>query len=109
PIFDHIDAGRIRALVTPITLAEVVAGPLAAGREDLAACYRATLTASRGWSLRPLDADIAMLSARLRLRHRLKLPDAIQLATALHEGCHALVTHDRDYRRVKGIAILGSP
>lgn len=109
PIFEAVEAGRIRAIVTPITLAEVVAGPLRAGREDLAARYRAALTSSPGWTLRPLDADIAMLAARLRFRHRLKLPDALQLATALEEGCHALITHDRDYHRVKGIAVLGPP
>lgn len=42
-----------------------------------------------------LDADLAVLAARLRIEHRLGLPDAIQLATALSECCDALVTHDR--------------
>jgi predicted nucleic acid-binding protein len=108
PIFADIDRGRIQALVTPITLAEVVAGPLRAEKEALATRYRQAITASLGWSLRELDADIAMLAARLRLAHRLKLPDAIQLATAVHEGCAALVTHDRDFTGVTDIPILGT-
>ena len=33
-IFSDIEAGRIQALVTPITIAEVVTGPLRAGKED---------------------------------------------------------------------------
>ena len=107
PIFADIDAGRIQALVTPITLAEVVSGPLRAGKEALAARYRQILTSSSGWSLRELDADIAMLAARLRISHRLKLPDAIQLATAIHESCAALVTHDRDFSGVTDIPVLG--
>jgi len=45
---------------------------------------------------------------RLRLVHRLKLPDAIQLATAVHEGCAALVTHDRDFAGVTDLPILGA-
>lgn len=55
-----------------------------------------------------LDADIAVLAARLRAKHRLKLPDAIQLATAIHTGCHALVTHDRGFSGIADLPILGS-
>jgi predicted nucleic acid-binding protein len=107
PVFADVQAGRISALVTPITLAEVVSGPLRAGKDALAQRYRNALTSSPGWSLRHLDADIAVLAARFRLRHRLKLPDAIQLATAVHDGCHAVVTHDRDFGRVREILVLG--
>lgn len=107
PLFDAIDAGRLQALITPITLAEIATGPLKAGKEALAERYRHALTASPGWTLRALDADIAVLAARLRLRHRLRLPDALQLATALHEGCAALVTHDREFRAVTDLPILG--
>jgi predicted nucleic acid-binding protein len=107
PIFADVQAGRISALVTPVTLAEVVSGPLRAGKEALAQRYRHALTDSSGWRLAPLDGDIAMLAARFRLRHRLRLPDAIQLATAVHEGCHALVSHDRDFGKVREVLVLG--
>jgi len=108
-LFEAVDNGRIRALVTPITVAEVVSGPLKARKEALAERYRRTLTQSPGWSTRDIDADVAVLAARLRLRHRLKLPDAIQLAVALEEGCYAVVTHDRDFSSVKDVLILGTP
>jgi len=108
-IFAAIDAGRIYAVVTAVTLAEVVAGPLCAGRDDLAERYRHALTASPAWTLRELDAELAMLAARLRLRHHLRLPDAFQLAVAVHEGCFALVTHDRDFSSVTDLPVLGPP
>jgi predicted nucleic acid-binding protein len=108
PIFADVDAGRIHALITPITVAEVVAGPIAAGEEGLAARYRQALTSASGWSVRDIDSDIAVLAARLRIRHRLKLPDAIQLAVALNDGCFALVTHDRDFSDVTELAVLGT-
>jgi predicted nucleic acid-binding protein len=107
-LFEAVDKGRIRALVTPITVAEVVSGPLKARKEALAERYRRTLTQSPGWSTRDIDADVAVLAARLRLRHGLKLPDAIQLAVALEEGCYALVTHDRDFGDVTDVLILGA-
>lgn len=106
PLFADIDAGRVRALVTPITLAEVTTGPLKARREALAERYRRALTRTGGWSLRELDADIAVLAARLRIRHKLKLPDAFQLAVTVHEGCDALVTADRDFSTVTDVTIF---
>ena len=106
-VFEAIDAGRIQAIVTPITVAEVVCGPIKAGNEALAERYRYALCSGIGWSLRDLDADIAMLAARLRIQHRIKLPDAIQLATAIHDGCYALITYDRDFGDDETIQILG--
>lgn len=107
-LFADIDSGRVEAFVTPITLAEVLVGPLKAGNEVIAERYRAVLTAGPGWTLQALDADISVLAARLRAKHRLKLPDAIQLATAIHTGCYALVTHDRDFSGIADLPILGS-
>ncbi|MCA9532751.1 MAG: PIN domain-containing protein [Myxococcales bacterium] len=107
-LFDAVDRGRIRALVTPITIAEVVTGPLKAGKDALAERYRRALTQNPGWTLRSIDADIAVLAARLRVRHALKLPDAMQLAVALETGCHALVTHDRDFDSVSDMLVLGA-
>jgi predicted nucleic acid-binding protein len=107
-LFDAVDKGRIRALVTPITVAEVVSGSLKARKEALAERYRRTLTQSPGWSTRAIDADVAVLAARLRLRHGLKLPDAIQLAVALEEGCYALITHGRDFSGVTDVLLLGA-
>ena len=106
-VFDAIDKGRILAVVTPITLAEVVTGPLKAGKDALAERYKQLLTANQGWSLTPISVEVAMLAARLRLTHRLKLPDAIQLAAAIESGCHALISHDRDFGKVTDIPILG--
>ena len=106
-IFEAIDAGRIQAVVTPITVAETVGGPLKAGNEALAERYRYALCSAVGWSLRDLDADIAMLAARLRIQHLLKLPDANQLVTVIHDRCYALLTHDRDFGNAETIRLLG--
>ncbi|MFM2091149.1 MAG: hypothetical protein RLZZ127_1638, partial [Planctomycetota bacterium] len=60
-----------------------------------------------GRSCCTIDDTVAMLAARLRALHRLRLPDALQAAAALHHGCHALVTHDRDFRAVPDLLVLG--
>lgn len=107
-IFADVEAGRIEAMVTPITVAEVVSGPLRAGKDALAERYRQAITTSQGFSVRDTNTDIAVLAARLRLRHSLKLPDAIQLATCVQAGCFALITRDRDFSSVSDVLILGA-
>lgn len=106
PIFEAIETGRLRALITPITVAEVLGGPLRAGAEALVEQYRVSLTGSPNWRVAAIDADLAVLAARLRVRYALRLPDALQLAATLHHGCAALVTHDRDFARVTDVLIV---
>ena len=53
-----------------------------------------------------LNADIAENAARLRASLGLKLPDAVQVASALAINADALVTHDRDFARVRALRIL---
>jgi len=93
PLFEAHRKGDLRFAVTTITLAEVLTGPLQSSDEALARRYRAIL---ESWQVVDLNTDIAESAARLRASLRLKLPDAVQAATALAINADALVTHDRD-------------
>jgi predicted nucleic acid-binding protein len=104
-LFRAIEAGRLKAVTSTVTLAEVLSGPLKAGDQVLAARYRAALEAGPGWSLMDLTADLAQSAAAVRSAHRLKLPDAIQVATALAAGAVCLVTADRDFAGVTEIRV----
>ena len=104
PMFERHAKGEIALAVSTVTIAEVLTGPLRVGEEALAARYRAVL---EGWQVVDFTANIAESAARLRGRYNLKLPDAIQLASALSINAHALVTHDRDFSNVLGLRVLG--
>lgn len=106
PLFAAHATGRIRFAVTTVTLAEVLTGPLQAGEEALAGRYRTIL---ESWQVITLDPDIAVSAARLRAAQGLKLADAVQVASAIAIGADALVTHDRDFARVRGLRILTAP
>jgi predicted nucleic acid-binding protein len=97
PLFERAEAGHYELIITTITLAEVLTGPLRTGNETLAERYRTALCESAPFRLIPLSAEVATRAARIRAQTRLKLPDAIQLATALECGCIGLITHDRDF------------
>ena len=95
---------RMSFAVTTITIAEVLTGPLLAGDEALAERYRAVLTS---WYVIELTAEIAATAARLRAALKLKLPDAVQAASALAVNADALVTHERDFSRLTALRVLG--
>jgi len=105
--FEAAEAGQIAIVISTITLAEVLSGPLRTGNEMLAAQYREALTGAPGWRVISVDADIAVSAARLRGRYKLRLPDAIQVATAIATGAQALLTNDKALARIKEIEILG--
>ncbi len=103
PLFEAHAAGRLRFAVTTITIAEVLMGPLQAADEALVRRYRAIL---ESWQPIALDTDIAESAARLRSSLRLKLADAVQAASALAVNAAALVTHDRDFSRVRSLRVI---
>lgn len=102
-LFEAEAAGEVQIAISTITLAEVLTGPLRSGQDALAQRYERALA---HYTVAPFTSAVAALSARLRARYGLKLPDAIQLATALELEAAALVTHDRDFVRVDGLLIL---
>src|SRR5437762_13466211 len=103
PLFDAHAAGTLRFAVTTITVAEVLTGPFRASDEALARRYRAVLDS---WQIVVLDSAIAEGAARLRASLRLKLADAVQAASAVEVNAAALVTHDRDFSRVRALRVI---
>jgi len=102
-LFEAADRGQIQLALSTVTLAEVLTGPFKAGQMALAKRYE---TAMGTYQVVPLSAAVASLAAQLRVQYRLKLPDAVQLASALQIGAAALVTHDRDFSAVQGLPVL---
>jgi len=107
PLFERIERGQHRGVIASVTLTEILAGPLSHGNEILADRYYHALAASSNWLVQDLTAELAFLAARIRARYQLKLPDAVQVATAIHTGSAALVSHDRDFRNIREIKVLG--
>lgn len=107
PVFERIEAGALHGVVSTTALSEFLTGPLRSSDEILADRYYQSLANSHNWHIQALDAPLAFTAARIRTRYDLKLPDAIQVATAIHTSSSALITHDRDFTNVTEIPILG--
>jgi predicted nucleic acid-binding protein len=102
-LFELHAQGGIQIAVSTLAVAEVLAGPFKHGQDVLAKRYEKALA---GFDLVPVTQEIAVTAARLRAASGLRMPDALQAATALEVGAVALVTHDRDFSRLAGLRVI---
>lgn len=102
-LFELQARGVVQIAISTIAIAEVLVGPLKHGQDVLAKRYEKALA---GFEVMPVTQEIAVTAARLRAGTGLKLPDALQAATALEIGAVALVTHDRDFSRLPDLRVL---
>jgi hypothetical protein len=105
-IFTLIGEGQMQGVVSPVTLAECVTLPIRLGQVELRQRFTDLLTATEGILLVNIDAVIAQEAAELRIQYGLKLPDALQVATAIAAGCEAFLTNDVALKRVKELRVL---
>ncbi|MEZ4636810.1 MAG: PIN domain-containing protein [Caldilineaceae bacterium] len=105
----YIDALRdnsLRAYASVITLTEVLSRPKQLRLPVLEQRYTTLLQKSRNFLLQPVTVQVALQAADLRARYNLRTPDAIHVATALTAGCEALLTNDRQLKRIEEITVL---
>ena len=106
-LFARADAGEIEIITSALTLLEVLAVPLRAGDQALAAKYDALLTRSRGVRVVDLSRDQLRTAARLRAQFSaLRTPDALQLAAAMGAGCQSFISNDRRMPAPDGLRVL---
>ncbi len=105
-VFTLIGKGQIQGIVSPVTLAECVTLPIRLGQVALRQRFTDLLTSTDGILLVNIDAAIAQRAAELRIQYGLKLPDALQVATAIASNCEAFLTNDVALRRITELQIL---
>jgi predicted nucleic acid-binding protein len=104
PLFEAADGGALELVTSGVTVLEVLAAPYRAGDAGLAERYEALLTRSRGLTMVDLGRPVIRAAAQLRAVHRLRTPDALQIAAALGRGCSSFLTNDR---RLPSLPTLG--
>ncbi len=106
PFFDAIDQGGLLGLVGPVTLAECLVMPFRNQQAGLQGQFIDLLTNSEGIESTGIDEQTGILAGRLRASYNLRLPDALQVATAIVAGCEAFLTNDQMLRRVTELNVL---
>jgi len=89
-----------------VTLLEVLVHPFRRGDTKLAQQYRDILLNAEGLTTILFSQDIAEKAARLRAAHNIRTPDAIQMATAIHERALFFLTNDARLPSLSGLEVL---
>jgi predicted nucleic acid-binding protein len=106
PVFAEIDAGRIEAITSTITLLEVLVQPIRKSNRSLAEKYREVLLYSEGLTTFEILHEVSEMSSELRAKYSIKTPDAIQLAVGILYGASKFITNDPALKKVSDINVL---
>jgi predicted nucleic acid-binding protein len=96
-LFHAVDAHAIHTFTSELTIAEVLAKPFELGAIDLVATYDELLAPDSLVQVIPIDRPILRSAAELCGRMRIKLADAIHVATALQSACEFMLTNDEKF------------
>lgn len=106
-IFAAVDNDVVSAVTSELTLAEVLPKPIAFKDNDLIRTYESLISSGGSLEVAPVDRRVLWRSAQIRaVNSRVRLPDAIHLATALERGCPAFLTSDLRMRTPLGIQVV---
>jgi predicted nucleic acid-binding protein len=98
-VFRRLDTGTLEAVVSPVTLAECLVHPIRNNDQRLIRDFTYLLTSGPTTRFVSIDAAIAQRAAELRVRDKLTLTDAFQLAVAEASACSVFLTNDADLKR----------
>lgn len=104
-IFLALREQAVQGVTSPITLAECLVHPFRSRDTALAARFRRAIVDDPRIEYHGVDPVVEQ-AAEIRARHNLALTDAFQVAVALETGCDAILTNDRDMRRVDALTVL---
>lgn len=99
-LLQALDDAQIVAVTSELTLAEALIKPLKDQNQPEQQAYREFLTSTSVLQVVPISKEILEEAARLRATTKLKLPDAIHLATATLNGCDCFLTNDDSFKSI---------
>jgi predicted nucleic acid-binding protein len=106
PIFVQLEAGMISAVTSPVTLAECLVGPIRSNNLEYRQAFVDAVVYGRHTQFVEIDQQVAEEAAQLRVRYKLPLPDALQVAVAIVARCEAFLTNDEKLTRVNELRVV---
>jgi predicted nucleic acid-binding protein len=105
-IFEWLERPGHVAVTSTITMTELLVQPYRESDEERVDEFYGLLSTYPNLQWVAPDLEIADLAARLRARHRLRTPDALQAATAAHSNATGFLTNDPVFERVGSFETL---
>ena len=106
PIFRRLSRGEFEVVTSPVTLSETLMFPIRNKNLQQQKDFTDVVTTAAFTNFVLIDAAIAGKAAQLRVQYSLKLPDALQIATAIQARCDGFLTNDLQLKKVTELRIL---
>lgn len=97
-LFTSIEHGQVRAVISAMSFAELMALPFERGDRGMVARFEEFFATYPNLTVASLDVRTARTAAEIRATTRLSLPDAAIIATAQQTGADAIVSNDQAWR-----------
>ena len=94
-VLTAVDEGRATGVTSELSLAECLVKPYQVHRTAVVQAYQDILTSRPHFTVAQISRDVLIEASKLRAGSRLRLPDAIHVATALKHGSEAFLTNDQ--------------
>ena len=109
-ILNAVSKGKCEAIVSELSLLEIMVRPLQLRLQDVADEYETRLTHFPYVQLVPASRQVLFKTAELRAHHGIRTPDAIILATGMTCGATCVITNKKEWNKVDAInvAYLGN-
>ncbi len=105
-LFNYLKAPGVQGITSIITLIETCVQPQRDGRTDLVQIYEQALLNSRQVQTLPVTPVLAKRAIQMRVKYGLRVPDALQVSTALESGATLFITNDYRFRRITELVVL---
>ncbi len=99
-VFSWVEGQGHEAVTSTITMTELLVQPYREHNESRVDEFYSLLSTYPNLQWIAPNLEIADVAARVRAVHRLRTPDALQAATAMHAHATAFITNDPVFERV---------
>lgn len=105
-IFNRLVLNKLKAVTSIISLTEVLSYPKT---DSVVKQITEDFYNTPNLKIIEVGQEVAVEAARIRREHGFKLPDAVQLATALSAKAKAFITNDHRLKSFKKLKIISLP
>lgn len=106
PIFASLESRDSPAVTSTVTMTELLVQPYRDSDRRRVRQFYALLSTYPNLEWIAPSLEIADIAARLRALHRMRTPDALHAATAVHAQATGFITNDSVFQRVEGFETL---
>jgi uncharacterized protein len=106
PILQAVSSGQCCAVISELTLLEILVQPLRLGLEEVVEKYQFSIDNFPNLTLCPVTREVTLKAAALRAKYELRTPDALIIATSIVRGASLMVTNDAQWKRVSEIEVV---